>query len=157
MVSKFKYKPRSVESVQERARQTGGGYDSYVISSAEFVKVKEGENNFRILPPSWDLKDKRLGDNWGLQVWLHRDIGPDKGVYLCLDKMQGFPNVPEGPCPLCAARLDMSDEDAQRSLKPGLNIVAYIIDRDNDRAGPLLWRMGWQTERDFQQRSIDKR
>lgn len=162
-MSKFKYRGRSAETVSARAKQTGGSYDSYLNSSLSFLKVKEGSNELRILPPTWDI-DGPWGDNWGIEVYVHRDIGPDNGVYLCLDKMRekyGNTTVPTklGKCPLCAARHELPEDDADalKALKPGKQILCYVINRDAEKEGPLVWRLGWQLERDIQIRSQDKK
>lgn len=163
MTSKFKYRERSAETVSARSKQSGGNYDSYMSSAVTFLKVKEGQNDIRILPPTWDIEGP-WGDNWGIEVYIHRDIGPDKGAYLCLDQMRdkyGSKAVPAklGACPLCAARHDLADgdEEAQKALKPGKQILAYVINRDDEKAGPQIWRLGWQLERDIQIRSQDKK
>ena len=152
MPSKFKYQPRSDETVRARANQTGGGFDSYLNNKANFLKVKEGENVLRIMPPTWDTKGP-FGDNWAIDIWVHRDIGPDKGVYLCLDKMN------KGKCPLCEARhdVDPDDEALLKALKPQRQLLAYVINRDAEKEGPVVWRLGWQLEKEIQLRSQDKK
>ena len=147
-MARFKYHERDPETVRDRANQQTGGYDK-IIKDTEFFKPKEGENNIRILPPTWNLKE--WSDNWAIEVWLHRDIGPDKATYLCLDKMN------KGKCPICEARLDARGDDEIRALKPKTSMLAYIINRDDEKAGPVVWALSNRFEQDICLRMQDKR
>ena len=77
-MSKFKYKRGSDETVQKRAQGTGGDWDGYTNAEYPVFRPKEGESNLRIMPPTWDYDE--WGDNWAIEVWLHRDIGPDNNI-----------------------------------------------------------------------------
>ena len=88
MAFKYRGKERTVESVTRRSRESSGNFESYVLSDVKMFKPKEGENNVRILPPTWEDVDK-WGDGWEIAAHLHYGIGPDNGAYLCLDKMKG--------------------------------------------------------------------
>ena len=88
MAFKFRGGDRSSEDVTRRSKMSGGNYDNYLSSDAPFFKAKEGENTVRIMPPTWDDQEK-WGNGWEIVVWLHRNVGPDNGTYLCLDKMKG--------------------------------------------------------------------
>lgn len=150
-MSKFKYEGRTAEDVKTRATMSGGDFDSYLSDKVRFLKVKEGETTIRIMPPTWDTKSK-WGNNWGIEVFVHRDIGPDKGAYLCPEKMLGE------PCPICEARARIDDDDdLVKALKPGRQTLAYVIDRDNEKEGPLVWRVGIKGEKEIQSRSSDKK
>lgn len=158
-MSKFKYRERSAETVQQRATQKGGNFDSYLSDKAAFVKVKEGENVFRILPTTWDFDT--FGDNWGFEIYVHREIGPNNDVYLCIDEMRKkypeWDGIPKGKCPICRAARDEEDPELGKKLKAKKEILAYIINRDDEKAGPLIWRLGWQLERDIQIRCQNKK
>lgn len=147
---KFVYRGRDASVVKQHATQTGGAFDSYIDSKIPRYKVEAGENNIRILPPTWDDVET-WGENWGIVVWAHNQIGPDNSSFLCLKKMKGE------DCALCEARADVEDdEEAANALKPQKRIIAYIIDRDDEKTGPQWWGMPWTVDKEISLRSIDK-
>lgn len=150
--SRFVYRgeKRSVEDVARRSKQSGGSYDSYVVNDVSFLKPREGENVVRIMPSTWEDMEK-WGNDWSIEVWLHRDVGPDKATYLCLDKMLGK------KCPVCEARRVAEDQEEADALKPGWRALAWAIDRDNEKAGPQIWGIPVTVFRDIHARSIDKK
>ena len=150
--SKFVYRgdKRTVESVVRKSKQAGGLYDSYLASDVQMYKSKEGEACVRILPPTWEDTEK-WGDGWEIGVYIHYSVGPDNGTYLCLDKMKGE------PCPVCEARRTITDQDEADQLKPGYRTLAWVIDRDNEKAGPMIWSMPITMFKEINARSIDKK
>jgi len=151
-MAKFKYRGegRSVESASRRAKQSGGGYDSYLLPDIPFFKPKEGENAVRIMPPTWEDQEK-WGDNWEIQVHLHRNVGPDDATYLCLDKMLGK------PCPPCEARRHAADEDEADALRIQWRALCWVIDRNDEKAGPQVWGLPVTLFREINLRSIDRK
>lgn len=149
--NKFVYRgaERTVESVVRKSKQAGGLYDSFIMPEATMFKPKEGENCVRIMPPTWEDLEK-YGDGWELGVYLHYDVGPDNGVYLCLDKMTGE------TCPVCEARRTAEEDEADK-LKPSYRSICWVIDRDNEKAGPLIWSLPITLFREINQRSVDKK
>jgi hypothetical protein len=152
MMEKFKYRggDRTVEDVVKRSKQSGGSYDSYLGPDCTFYKSSEGDHTVRILPPTWDDVEK-FGNGWELQIFFHRSVGPDNGTYLCLDKMTGV------KCPVCEARRQATDEDEADALKPQWRALAWIIDRDNEKAGPQVLSLPVSLFRDINARSVDKK
>jgi hypothetical protein len=150
--STFKYrgKGRTTESVRRKAKQSSGMYDSYINSEAQMYKAKEGECNVRILPPTWDTKGK-YGDGWEVGIWVHYSVGPDNGAYLCVEKMN------EEPCAICEARRNSTDPEEADALKPGWRGLCWIIDRDDQKAGPQMWSMPAKLFREINTRSVDKK
>lgn len=148
----FKYRGRDEKDIKERASQQGGAYDNFTKSGIPRYKVKNGENNIRILPPTWKDVDT-WGKGWGIVVYVHYGIGTDNSTYLCLNKMK------EEECPICVARDEAPpvEEGEQDELKPGKRILCYVIDRDDEKAGPQMWAMPWTVERDISALSIDKK
>lgn len=146
----YRGKDRTVESVVRKSKQGGGLYDSYLKSEFNMFKPKEGENNVRIMPPTWEDTEK-YGDGWEIGVYLHYSVGPDNGAYLCLDKMNGE------VCPICEARRNTRDEEEQDQLKPSYRCLCWVIDRDNEKAGPSVWGMPMTLFRDINSRSVDKK
>jgi hypothetical protein len=117
-------------------------------------KPKEGECTIRLMPAGWG-SDKKMVDKWGaawkIAIYVHWGVGPDKGAYLCLDKMKGE------PCPVCEAQREAEDEDERQQFKPSARALCWLIDRDNERAGPQVWSMPNTFFRDLSNRSIDKK
>lgn len=143
---------RTTEDVTRRSRQSSGLYDSIIIGDVTRFKVKEGENTVRIMPPSWSPdEDEKWGNSWEIQVYLHYGVGPDGGAFLCLDKMNGE------PCPVCEARRDAADAEERDALAPSWRALCWVIDRDNEKAGPQIWDMPATLFRDINARSIDKK
>lgn len=130
---KFQYKQRTADEVKERARQTSGR-DSYIEGDVQFFTPAEGVNTVRILPPPPDAD----WGHYGMRVWEHRDIGVDKGAYLCLAKMK------HEPCPVCEERERASaagEKDLAWDLGARCKTLLYVIDRKNPQKGPLLWNI----------------
>lgn len=130
---KFQYKARTAEDVKEKARQTSGR-DSYISAEAQFFTAAEGANTIRFLPPPPDAD----WGHYGMRVWEHRDIGVDKGAYLCLAKMKNE------PCPVCEEREAASASGASDlawSLKAQCKTLLYVINRKDEAKGPLLWNI----------------
>lgn len=150
MAPRFKYKggDRKVEDVSRRAKQSGGGFDSWLSSDCTFYKAKEGDCSLRIMPRTWE--DEKWGNGWHIEVFVHYGVGPDNGAYLCTDKMQGK------RCPICEARRDSDNEDEADALRPSWRALCWVIDRDNERAGPQVMSMPVTLFREVNARSIDK-
>lgn len=150
-MGKFKFEPVPEEAL-EKATQAGGDYDSYIADTVKFVKVDEGEHNFRVLPRTWD--PKQWGPYWYVEAYVHFGIGPDKGNYLCLNKMKG------SACPICEviAELDKeADEKQIAELRAGRQYYAYVIDRANPKEGVKVWRFGQRLRRNLTMRCQDKK
>lgn len=140
---------RTVEDVMRRSRQSGGSYDSYLPSEVTMFKPREGENAVRILPPMWDKK--KWGKGWEIGVYLHNRIGPDNATYLCLDKMNGE------TCPVCEARRTAADAEEADAFQPKWRAFCWVIDRNNEKAGPMVWNMPVTLFREINARSYDKK
>lgn len=142
---------RTAESVTRKAKMSGGLYDSYLLGDIPMFKAKEGECCVRILPPTWEDIQK-WGDGWEISIFLHYNVGPDNGAYLCSDKMETGE-----ACPVCEARRGEQDEEVASKMKPSLRILCWVIDRDDEKAGPQVWSMPLSLFKDISGRSIDKR
>src|SRR5690348_3144844 len=130
---RFEYRgrERTTEDVSRRSRESGGSMDGYLRSDVQMFKAQEGDCAVRILPGTWDVE--KYGNGWEIPIFLHYNVGADNGAYLCLDKMKGE------KCPVCEARRDAVDEEEARELKPSKRFLCYVIDRDNEKAGPQVW------------------
>lgn len=147
----FKYRggERTSEDVTRRSKMSGGSYDNYLSSDAPFFKAREGDNEVRIMPRTWDDEEK-WGTGWEIVVYFHRNVGPDNATYLCLDKMKGE------RCPICDARADM-DEDEANAVRVQARPLCYIIDRNNEKAGPQIMGMPMTLFREINARSVHKK
>ena len=142
--SKFQYRGRTSEENQRRAKQSSGRYDSFIEGEVIWFKPREGENTIRIIP--WASSDKsfddlveKYGTHWGIDLMVHNQVGADKGSYLCTDKMRGE------PCPICDAYRDEGIE----ALRLSERVLVWLIDRDDEKAGPKLWSMPLSNSRDI--------
>lgn len=125
---------RTAEDITRRTKISSGAYDSTVLEGFTIFKPKEGENTIRILPLTWEDTEK-YGTSWEIMVYVHNNIGPDKGQFLCLDKMKGE------PCPICEARRSAVDDEERYALSPNMRAMCWLIDRDAENAGPQWWQM----------------
>lgn len=148
-VESFRYKARSQADYEKRATQQGGDFASFLKDEYRTFKPKAGENGVRFYPNTWDEEPK----HFGIDIWVHYDVGPERASVLCLNKMKGE------PCPVCEAKVraeNNDDQDLVDKLKPR-HRVAYWVDDLNDRpAGPLIWCPGWTVDRDIVKASKDR-
>lgn len=153
--SGFKYKERTAADVAARVNQSGSMYDSYTNTKFATFRAKEGKHTVRIMPPTWsDEEDETWGRNWGIEVYVHGNVGPENGVYLCLNKML------RKRCPVCEkfrALTASGDTDEANAIKVGKRVVVWIVDRDDEAAGPIIWAMpAFKVEREIQALSTDE-
>jgi hypothetical protein len=125
---------RTPEDVARRAKHSSGLYDSAILDGFTVFKPKEGENIIRILPFTWQDVDK-WGASWEIIVAVHNNIGPDRGTFICLDKMQ------DESCPVCEARRSAVDDEERYALAPNERALCWLIDRNDEKAGPQWWLM----------------
>jgi len=145
---KFEYRARTPEQVRALAQRQIGGRDSYFNSDIVFFTAREGDNNVRILPPPPDAD----WGHYGVSIACHYDIGPDKSAYLCRDKMLSE------ECPICAERAAATaagEDDFADVLKPGYRTAVYIIDRNQEGKGPMLWNVSGGLDKDITKLCID--
>lgn len=145
MAKLFKYhgRERTVESVMRRAQSAGKSFDTFIDNNVPTFKPKEGENCVRILPAEQA--------DWDLQVHIHYNVGPDNATYLCLAKMKNE------DCPVCTARAEATDEEEKSAMRISERRLVWVVDRDNEKAGPLIWSMPASLYKDICGRQIDKK
>ena len=142
---------RTVESVARASKAFANQFDRWLNGEdLQIFKPRDGENNIRILPPTWDDQEK-YGDGWHIFVDLHYRVGADNTTYLCLRKMK------DEPCPICEARDASEDEEERDNLRVNRRALVWLIDRDNEKAGPQLWPMPLTLFREINTRSVDKK
>lgn len=125
----FVYQERSADSVFERTRK-GSDKDGYInLAEFKWFSVKENADHcIRPLPPFWPN-----AQHWGIDIHVHFNIGSDNAAYLCLNKMK------KGKCPICEEIAKSDDEKYVKKMKVSPRVLQWIIDRDNEKAGPILW------------------
>lgn len=111
-------------------------------------KPNDGDNRIRILPPTWDG-----ADHFGLDIYMHYGVGPDRGSYLCLNKMKNEADPVEEERQQ-ARRED--DEDYAKKLEAKRRVLVYLIDRDHEKEGVQAWAMPWTFDRDLVKVSVDR-
>lgn len=147
----FIYTPPTTEELRERALRRGSR-DSFFTQDVQFYTPKVGDNVLRILPPP---PDKRAAwRSYGVVLYIHYGIGVDEGAYLCLDKMKG------DPCPVCEERTRAKSEgedDLAQALRPTGRVAVYVVDRDQEGKGPLIWNMPPTLDSDICGLAVDKK
>ena len=127
----FRYEKRSKDTLKERANMRGGNFDTIFKPKFKQWKPKDGKNRIRILPPTW-----KGAKHYGLDIFINYNIGADNQSYLSLDKHD------RGPDPLAEARREAQkegDNEYAKKLQPNQRILYWIIDRNDEEEGPLLW------------------
>src|SRR3954465_2263903 len=97
----FKHRPLTREQLERRVDQKSQIIDPVINPIYPVFRPKVSLNTVRFYPPTWDNYQ-----HWAYDIFLHRNIGPDNGSYLCLRKML------REPCPVCeeVAALDQSGD-----------------------------------------------
>lgn len=145
---KFQYRARTAEEMQKRAHQGAGNREGYVLAEINTWTPSDGENKIRILPPTWDD-----AVHYGYEVFVHYQIGSDKGTYICLNKMKAE------PCPICDVRQELDhagDDEAARELLPRKRVAMFVIDRKEESKGPMIWFSPWTLDQEIAKQSIDE-
>jgi len=153
----FKYNPRSEDSKKKRQENTGyEAKDSFVKEGfTSWFKPRDKENRIRIMPPTWDDSQ-----HYGLDIYVHYNIGPKKAAYLCPKKM-GISDW----CPICD-EVDMLKKEGKTkeadALKWKYRVLVWIIDRKainsdtKKNEGPKLWSMPWTIDRNIMLQAEDE-
>lgn len=147
---KFTYRGHTADDMKRRATQSGSARDGFINPDVKFYTPRAGDNRVRILPPTW--KDPK---HYGYDIYVHYRIGADDSSYLCLDKANGEVGI----CPICKERARAEaagEEDYAYSLAPRKRVAAYVIDRDHEDEGVLLWNMPYTIDRDVCAQAVDK-
>lgn len=144
---RFSYN-RTAESVKRRAEQSGGNRDGFIKD--EFKVFKPGEHNhIRILPPTWED-----ADHFAFDAFVNYGIGPDNSQFLSLSRMKDEDD------PIAEERKNAEREgdiDYAESLKPTKRPTCYVIDRNAEDEGVMVYPMPWTLDRDIAALMIHKR
>ena len=149
-MANFVYRERPANQWEKRANQSNSQFISYIQENVRTFTPK-GDCWIRILPPTWEG-----AEHYGMDVWIHYNVGPSQAVVLCLTKMKAQ------RCPICEAQLraEAAGREDAKMLKPGKRVLTWIIDRKVEREGkenPLnVWAMPWTVDRDITKVSRDR-
>jgi hypothetical protein len=150
----FDYKPPTYEEAQALSQRRGGMFDGLIKQGGpKFFKPKAGDNFVRILPPTWE--DAR---HYALEVKIHRNIGVDNQSYLCLMENE---SSQEKNCPICQERQELARNRAKQeemdALRANPTLLVYLIDRSDEKSGPMLWGMSNRSNTEILSQSLEKR
>lgn len=124
------YVGRTREDINERANRSTGGFDKFLKPKYKTFTPKVGKNLVRICPPP-------TGETkYGLDIYVNYQIGVDNQSYLSLSRMLSKPD------PIAEARRvaeEEQDEDRMKALRPTPRVLLWIIDRNSEDEGPMLW------------------
>lgn len=170
---RFRRHERTAEDMRRKASEGSRDYDQLFVGDVKLFRPDDGENCIRIMPATFGLQpytneeldkmsDEELeklqaeedlyGSGWDLPIYVHYQVGPDEGSYLCRDKMLGE------RCPVCEAKAAARDPDEADELSPTKRALTWIIDRNAEKEGPQLWSMPWSKIRnEIYGRSVDKK
>lgn len=144
----FEYRSRSADDTKRRASQGANDFDKILKDHIKMWKPNDGDNRIRILPPTWEG-----AKHFGHDIYVHYGVGPDRGSYLCLQKMKGEPD------PIAEER-DIArreeDEKYAKELDAKKRVLVYLIDRDHEKEGVQAWAMPWTVDRDIVKVSVDR-
>lgn len=128
----FAFKETNSENTVNRSKNDSDR-DSFInLPGVKWFKVKDNNKDeghcYRNLPPFWDN-----AEHWGIDIWVHYNIGEDNNAYLCLNKMK------KGNCPICEEMNKITDEKVANAIRPVHRVLQWLIDRDNEKDSPMLW------------------
>lgn len=139
-----KHKPLTAAGLKKREDQQGGMFDSLCKDEFKTFRPKPGLNVVRFFEGTWPD-----ASHWAHDTWIHNQIGPDNGRYLCLNKMLGK------DCPLCDERRALQaagETEAAKAIAARKGACGWVINRADEEAGPLLWFYGRTVDEEFSTR-----
>lgn len=136
------YQKRSMSDVTRRSEQASGLYDTIFREGVSVLVTKpDTKHTLRFLPPGW--KDAK---HFGLDIHVNYGIGPDNQSYLSLARMKDAADpIDEERRRAVAA----GEEDVAKALRTTRRVACWVIDRDDEDAGPKLWSMPASVDREL--------
>ena len=133
-MARFKFKKRDSSTAPRRL--SGESRDPFLKPGTKFFKPADGANTVRFMPPTWDD-----ADHYGIDVYVHYQVGAENLMYLCPKRMKGE------PCPICEEMQranDEGDEEYARTLYPTRRVLAYMVDMKAVGEGVKTWAMPYK-------------
>lgn len=109
----------------------GGAFKPYIVPEWPAFVPHDGENKIRFVRP---LEFEEL-NYYGLEVHFHREVGPNKDYFLCMNRMA------KKKCYICEQQTsDLWDmnRDLAKSLYPDVRFLFWILDLNSDEPEKLL-------------------
>ena len=142
------YKSRDSKKAAERA-EGGNDFDKIFKDGINTFSAADGDNLIRPLPPTWEDPE-----HYGYDIYVHYGIGADNNAYLCRKKMLNE------ACPICEEQKRAEregDDEYAKELKPKQRVAFFLLNRDEEEKGALIWSAPWGFDRDVCKISVDKR
>jgi len=146
--SGYRYESRDPDATKRRGQRGSKDFDKFLKPEIKLWKVNDGDNRVRILPPGW-----KGADHYGIDLYVHYGVGPDRQSYLCPNKHNG------DPCPICEERQrarDDGDDEYAKELDVKRRTLVYVVDRDHAKDGVQAWPMSYTIDNDIIKVSQDK-
>lgn len=144
----FQYQDISSNALFERANEREERRDTFLKQGIKFYIPKEKTNKLRTLPPTWDN-----AKHYGFDAYIHYGIGKSNSSYLCPVKMGT-----DKRCPVCeeiTTGVSKTDKEFVDKVKARRKVLVYVIDRDDEAAGPKLFPMPFSMDRNFVIQAVD--
>jgi hypothetical protein len=145
----FTYQPRAEANWNKRANQSGSNYANVIQDQFNTFGAKDGENQIRILPPTWEDPE-----HYGYDIWVHFNVGPEGGTVLCLSRMK------HQACPICEAqaKYEAGGREDAADFKPKRRVAVWLVDKKAEKPedNPCIWTMGWTVDRDITKSCKDR-
>jgi hypothetical protein len=140
--SKRKSMSKALQARIKKGQQRSSGKSVIAKDNVPRWSPKDGEHIIDILPYSAGKNDpdvKKGTETYTLQYSVHRNVGPAKGIFICLAE------VLKKPCPICEHRQTLIDKGADDEVWKALipknrnmyNVICY--DRGEEEKGVQVW------------------
>lgn len=146
-VKRFQYTQRDPGSIKRQANQRGGDGDFLLKEGVKTFKPKEGKNTIRIMPPTW-----ADADHYGYECYINYGVGVDNNAYFSLSAMKKERD------PLDEARKQAERDGNKKvadALKPTKRVIYYVIDRNAEEEGVMIWLAPWTFDKKLAALCID--
>lgn len=149
------FKKANLAKIKEKVEKSGIMRTYYIESGIPLYKPKEEDNYIRILPPVGEM------DDFGLDIWVHSYLGPERGNYLCVERSELF-GVKRKKCLLCDLyrRMQGKDEEMVRQIAPRRRTLYWVLDISDKPQSeePMIFDAPYrQVAEEILMRCIDRR
>lgn len=147
MANELSYRPDKLKLRQRLHSYETGGKNTFISGEFQTFTAAVGHNAVRILPPTW-----QNAAHYGYDIYVHYQVGPDKGSFLCPQKAQRH------ACPICEERqraFDEGDKDYAKTLYPNYSVLVWMVDRNKASEGVKAWAMPKTIDKELISQQID--
>lgn len=153
------YGKTSLDAIKQVFDEIGKGDRKFIINtSVPILKLREGDNCIRILPPT----ASRTGQFFGLKIYVHNTVGINKDSFLCVDKMDWIRNKTDLiKCIICSegrkAKVAGASDEEIREFIPYRKFLFNVVDMDKPHEGIKVWIAPSSVVDDIMILCLDKR